>query len=69
MKNSANVNKLNGKNPNSLAAAAIYMAYSSSDDLSVQRTKKDIVDICGSAETTLNSTLKIMQKSKHLLVN
>ena len=68
MKNSANLTELNGKNPNSLAASAIYLAMWLSDFKS-SRSKKEIADICGSTETTLNSTFKIMQKNQQNLLN
>lgn len=48
---------LTGKNPNSLAASAIFLACEQIGNL---RTAEDIGRICGAAENTIKQTIKLM---------
>lgn len=62
------VNKVNdmpsltGKNPNSLAAAAIFLACEQTGNSNL-RTAEEIGRVCGAAENTIKQTIKLMTPS------
>jgi transcription initiation factor TFIIB len=56
----SDISTLNGRSPNSLAAAAIFLAASYLDNA---RTAEDIGRTCGAAENTIRQTAKLMQNA------
>lgn len=60
MNKSADIQKLTGRSPNSLAAASIYLA-ADLKGLGNQRTAEQIGLTCGAAENTIKQTIKLMQ--------
>lgn len=67
------VNKVNdiptliGKNPNSLAAASIFLASDLTGNGGL-RSGEEIGAICGAAENTIKQTVKIMQQHQDKLL-
>ncbi len=55
----ADIPSLTGRSPNSLAAAAIYLAAELTGNGS-KRTAEEIGRTCGAAENTIKQTLKLM---------
>jgi len=61
VKNVDEIPNLTSRSPNSLAAAAIYLAAEKLMPLSDRPSAESIGSICGAAENTIKQTLKLMQ--------
>ena len=66
-KKANDVPNLTSRSPNSLAAAAIFMACDLTGNINM-RTTEEIGSICGAAENTIKQTVKYMQPVQDKLI-
>lgn len=67
MNNANDIRTLGSRSPNSLAAAAIFLA-AELKGLGDFRSAEDIGKTCGAAENTIKQTLKLMNLERALLL-